>query len=226
MNLQEIHDAIARIGCLSFTTLDGTDMHSRIVSVIGGDDDGIYFLTMNVKPFYRQLVANPQVSVCGIYPSSRKDGKNRDGQPYFAPGFTLRITGQAREVGMDEVRAKAGQGSAIHQYLLEDHERYPAIRLFCIHKGRGEIFDFDFEMEKRDHKLLRTRFAFGGESYNEAGMQIDTEKCIGCGECYEVCTFKAVEEGESYSINGSRCDECGSCAKVCPVGAVTPALTI
>ena len=107
MTLNEIHKAIEKIGSLTLTTLDSDTMHSRIISICGGDDEGIYFLTMDVKPFYRQLKNNPQVALCGIYPSSRKTGKNTVGQPTFAPGFTLRITGEAREIPEDEVKEKA-----------------------------------------------------------------------------------------------------------------------
>lgn len=226
MDLNEIHDAIEKIGCLTFTTFDAGEMHSRIISVCGGDEGGIYFLTMDVKPFYRQLKANPQVALCGIYPSGRKDGKNKDGQPYWVPGYTFRLTGEAREVSMDELREKAAAGNPIHQYVLEDHERYPSIRLFCIHKGKGEIFDFDFEMENRDHKVLRTRFAFGGETCNEAGARINPDLCVSCGECFEVCSFKAIVPGEPYSVNGSRCDECGSCSIACPANAIELSQTI
>jgi len=220
MTLQDIHSAIEKMGCLTFTTLDGDTMHSRIISVCGVDEDGIYFLTMNVKPFYRQLKANPHVALCGIYPTGRKDGENKDGQPYWEPGFTLRITGEAREVSADEIREKAEAGSGAHQYALEDSERYSAMKLFCVHKGKGEIFDFDFEMEIRNHKLLRTRFAFGGEIFNASGVRIDPEKCIACGECYEACSFKAVDEGDVYRIRGERCDECGDCLQVCPQDAI------
>ena len=220
MDLEKVHEAIAKIGCLTFTTLDGSTMHSRIVSVCGGDDEGIYFLTMNVKPFYRQLKANPNVAVCGIYPSARKEGKNSVGQPYWRPGFFLRITGEAREIPEDEVREKAAKGSEPHKYALEDAARYPAIRLFCLFKGKGELYDYDYEMENRDHKLERVRFAFGGETFNDSGARIDPAKCIACGECFEVCTFKAIEPGDVYRIRSERCDECGSCILTCPQDAI------
>lgn len=207
------------------TTLERTEsavptLHSRIISICGSDNEGIYFLTMNVKPFYRQLKEHPHVALCGIYPSSRKTGKNAVGQPTWAPGFTLRITGETREIHEDEVRKRADAGSEIHRYFLEDGARYPAIRFFCIHKGKGEIFDFDFEMEHRDHKLLRTRFAFGGATCNEAGARINPNTCVACGECFEACTFKAIVPGEPYRVDGSKCDECGSCFLVCPQEAV------
>ncbi len=226
MTLNDIHKAIEKIGSLTCTTLDGETMYSRIISICGGDDEGIYFLTMDVKPFYRQLKNNPQVALCGIYPSSRKTGKNAVGQPTFAPGFTLRITGEAREIPEDEVKEKAAVGSEVHKYFMEDAARYPAMKFFCIFKGKGEIFDFDFEMENRDHKLQRTRFAFGDETFNEAGARINAEKCTACGECFEVCTFKAIMAGDPYEVDGSRCDECGSCFQVCPQGAVELSKTI
>ena len=226
MTLHEIHKAIKKIGSLAVTTLDGETMHSRIIGICGADDEGIYFLTMYVKPFYRQLKKNPHVALCGIYPSSRKTGKNAVGQPSFAPGYTLRITGEAREVPEDEVKEKAAAGSEVHTYFLEDAARYPAERLFCVFRGRGEIFDFDFEMENRDHKLLRTRFAFGGNTFNEAGARINAEKCIGCGECFDACTFKAIIPGDTYTVDGSRCDECGSCFLVCPEDAIELSKTI
>lgn len=222
----DIQQALEKIGSVTMTTLDKDTMHSRIISICGIDEEGIYFLTMHVKPFYRQLKENPQVSLCGIYPSSRKTGKNAVGQPTWDPGFTLRITGQAREILESEVKEKAAAGSGIHQYFLEDASRYPAMRFFCIHQGKGEIFDFDFEMTHRDHKVLRTRFAFGGETFSNAGARIDPDACIACGECFEVCTFKAIIPGEPHRVDGSRCDECGSCFQVCPQDAVGLSLTI
>jgi len=222
----EFREALEKIGSLSMTTLDGDTMHSRIISIVGSDDDGIYFLTMNVKSFYRQLTKNPKISLCGIWPSAQKTGKNAVGQPTWEPGFTLRITGETRELSEQEVKKKVVSGSRIHKYFLEDAQRYPSMKLFCIHKGKGEIFNFDFEMEHRDHKVLRIRFAFGGETFQEAGARIDPDACIACGECYEACTFKAIVEGEPYSVDGSRCDECGSCSLVCPSDAVTLSHTI
>jgi hypothetical protein len=35
---------------------------------------------------------------------------------------------------------------------------------FVIHRARGEIFDYDFDKQHRDHKLERDRFSYGGFS--------------------------------------------------------------
>ena len=220
MKLAEIGSAIDKVGSLTITTLDNGTMYSRIISICGCDMDGIYFLTMNVKPFYRQLKSNPHISMCGIFPSGRKEGKNKDGQPYWPPGFFIRIAGETREISGVEVEEKAVAGSEIHQYAMEDIERYPAMKLFCLYRGKGELFDYDFEKENRDHKLLRKRFAFGGAQVNDAGVLIDPDKCVSCGECYEVCTFNAIEQGDVHRVLGERCDECGSCMMVCPEEAI------
>ena len=142
---KDVQQALKKIGSVTMTTLDQETLHSRIISICGSDDLGIYFLTMEVKPFYRQLKKNSNLALCGIYPSGRRTGKNPVGQPTFAPGFTLRLSGRAREIPADEVRQKADAGSEIHKYFLEDAARYPAIRFFCIHRGKGEIYDFDLK---------------------------------------------------------------------------------
>jgi heterodisulfide reductase subunit A len=56
--------------------------------------------------------------------------------------------------------------------------------------------------------------------------QIDTEKCIGCGLCAEVCAFNAIEleevEGKGYRAKNisASCKGCGLCAASCPQIAI------
>ena len=55
---------------------------------------------------------------------------------------------------------------------------------------------------------------------------IDTEKCIGCGLCEEVCAFGAIEleevEGKGYRAKNisASCKGCGMCASSCPQQAI------
>ncbi len=52
--------------------------------------------------------------------------------------------------------------------------------------------------------------------------RVDTEKCIGCGLCAEVCAFNAIEleeiEGKGYRAKNipASCKGCGLCAASCP----------
>ena len=123
-----------------------------------------------------------------------------------------------RELSEEEVRQKAEADSQF-KIALFDMKKYPATRNLVMYRGKGEIYDFDYEMVNRDHKLLRRRFAFGGAEFNTSGSVI-TDDCTECGACYEACTFKAIKPGSPYSIIGERCDECGSCVLVCAEDAI------
>jgi heterodisulfide reductase subunit A2 len=56
--------------------------------------------------------------------------------------------------------------------------------------------------------------------------QVDTEKCIGCGLCADVCAFSAIEleeiEGKGYRAKNisASCKGCGLCAASCPQQAI------
>jgi NADPH-dependent glutamate synthase beta subunit-like oxidoreductase/Pyruvate/2-oxoacid:ferredoxin oxidoreductase delta subunit len=71
---------------------------------------------------------------------------------------------------------------------------------------------------------------------------IDDEKCIGCGDCIDVCLFQAIDRVETLveyksvrdfanpslsliryksNIISQACKGCGACVGICPVGAIT-----
>jgi len=50
---------------------------------------------------------------------------------------------------------------------------------------------------------------------------IDTEACIGCGRCVEVCPSDTLEmRGDVAVVTGDHSMQCGHCVAVCPVDAV------
>ena len=219
LNLQEIFDKFEEIGSYTFTTVDESGAPvSRIAHFIAVDDEGLYFTTMEVKPFYRQLKANGLLSVCGLA-GNPKVVMDENNLPVFEPGCTIRLSGKVRELDNDVVIAKDAENHGF-DVAVHDFEAYPATHAFVMYQGHGEIYNFDFDMLKRDHKLERERFAFGGDTFIEPGLVI-SEDCIGCGTCLDHCTFKAIEEGEPYRIMGNRCDECGTCYENCPADAIS-----
>ena len=52
---------------------------------------------------------------------------------------------------------------------------------------------------------------------------VDVKRCVGCGECIDVCPVNVYElqDGKSVSINEQECVGCDSCAEVCPEDAIT-----
>jgi nitroreductase/NAD-dependent dihydropyrimidine dehydrogenase PreA subunit len=50
---------------------------------------------------------------------------------------------------------------------------------------------------------------------------IDSEKCIGCGQCVLVCPSETLSlQNNKASVTGNRSMGCGHCEAVCPVGAI------
>ena len=216
--IEEVYGLFDRVGCCSFATLDGKGgIDSRIAHFFAYSEEGLYLRTMTVKPFYRQLKEGGKLSVSGEFTAARVRYDD-DNLPKFQPGFMVRVSGEVRELSIEEVfeRAKTDRNFNVAVY---DINKYPETRVFVLHKAWGEYYDYDFNMVHRDHKILRDRFAWGGASFVQAGLRIN-DRCIACGACARVCTHKAIVPGEPYHILGERCDECGNCYRACPVGAV------
>ena len=54
-------------------------------------------------------------------------------------------------------------------------------------------------------------------------LQLDANKCTGCGMCLEVCPHEVFQTNSSraISINRDACMECGACSRNCPVDAIS-----
>ena len=57
---------------------------------------------------------------------------------------------------------------------------------------------------------------------NVATLELQPEKCIGCGRCVEVCPHRVFEVIEKCAriTDFNACMECGACAKNCPTSAI------
>ena len=58
---------------------------------------------------------------------------------------------------------------------------------------------------------------------NVVTLQLDSEKCVGCGICLTVCPHGVMElrDRKALLIDRDACIECGACARNCPVAALT-----
>ncbi len=58
---------------------------------------------------------------------------------------------------------------------------------------------------------------------NVVTLELDQEKCVGCGMCLTVCPHAvlAMNNGHAEVRNRDLCMECGACARNCPTDAVS-----
>jgi NAD-dependent dihydropyrimidine dehydrogenase PreA subunit len=58
---------------------------------------------------------------------------------------------------------------------------------------------------------------------NVVTLQLDQEKCTGCGMCLIVCPHAVLDMDNGHALieNRDACMECGACAQNCPTQAVT-----
>lgn len=218
MDIKEIFEKFEANAAYTFSTIDDGYPETRIAHFLMYDEDGLYFQTMKVKPFYKQLKEQNTVAVCSLVSEQGAATHDQNGLPNFNPGHFIKLSGDCKELTMQELKDKANKNEKFIP-LINDIKRYPTMTTFVLYRFKGEVFDYDFAKEHRDHKIERERFSFGGMKFIPSGMRIKSN-CISCGRCKQVCTFDAIDYDKSFSINGNRCDECGSCYAVCPVNAI------
>lgn len=57
---------------------------------------------------------------------------------------------------------------------------------------------------------------------NVSRISLDTEKCIGCGMCLDVCPHEVftLTDRKAVLADKDSCMECGACDSNCPTGAI------
>jgi len=72
---------------------------------------------------------------------------------------------------------------------------------------------------------MKGEFAMNGLTYlsNVVTLELNVEKCTGCGMCMEVCPHEVfvIENRKARITDRDACMECGACARNCAAGAVT-----
>ena len=77
-----------------------------------------------------------------------------------------------------------------------------------------------FRKEYEDH--IKNKHCEAGECKALMKLQIDPEKCKGCGLCKRNCPVGCIsgEPGQTHSIDQEKCIKCGTCISKCPFHAI------
>jgi len=51
-------------------------------------------------------------------------------------------------------------------------------------------------------------------------VEVDKEKCTGCGICVESCALNAIKIEDGKAVISEECVECGACINQCPAEAI------
>jgi hypothetical protein len=125
MDITEIYEKFDQVGCLTFATIDQGIPQTRIAHLFAHDHEGLSFRTMITKAFYDQLKKTEIVSICGMYPKTTVSHDDQ-GMPYFEPGYTIRATGDIKEISLEALKEKA-RDDEMFILGVKDIERYPAM---------------------------------------------------------------------------------------------------
>jgi NAD-dependent dihydropyrimidine dehydrogenase PreA subunit len=57
---------------------------------------------------------------------------------------------------------------------------------------------------------------------NDHWVEIDLDRCVGAGECVEVCPVEVYElvDGKVIAENIAECTDCMACQDICPTSAI------
>ena len=77
------------------------------------------------------------------------------------------------------------------------------------------------------HLLTQPRVAHRHEFSGGGKARIDSERCLGCGQCAEICRFDAIGEAPApdgtaitYAVDQFACEGCGACVAACLADAL------
>lgn len=154
------------------------------------------------------------------------------------------LLGQVARVPVDmvvlctalEARADAGEVSSLFGisrsadgFFLERHPKlHPAstmtdgIFLAGCCQGPKDIPDTVAQASAAAAKVL-SMISRGTVQVEAAIAVVDEEVCTGCGQCTQVCAYKAIEvDGKKKVavVNAALCKGCGACAATCPSNAI------
>lgn len=130
-----------------FATVDQEGQaHVRPITVGVANEEGVFFMTNPRTDFYKQLQANPNVAIAGLYQDD-----------YLIQ--VIRLEGKVRELGRDGLEDILGSNPYIEQVYPKEADRQ-RVQVFQLYEGEGFYHSltqghrYTFEIGENDTRVL------------------------------------------------------------------------
>ncbi|MBN2026921.1 MAG: 4Fe-4S binding protein [Actinobacteria bacterium] len=180
--------------------------------------------TSIIEHFIREASDHLILSRCPC----RSENHCKDFDPYFGCTFL----GPA----VRRVDPEVGRLVSMEEALEHLHQATEMGLISCVGKFRGDAIMLG--VQKYHHDLmtvchccpcccLSTSVPLASRETRDTltkleglEVEVDEEKCNGCGACVKVCIFKQIEVVDGKAVIGEECKGCGRCAMVCKQDAI------
>ena len=122
--MKEIYEYLKNCGTFYLATVDGDKPQVRPFGAVCEFEGKLYFVTNNQKEVYKQMKANPNVAICGMY-----------------KGTCIRVSGVVEEDNRCDARVAmmdANTASLSKMYTVDDN----LMTVFKFISGNGTIYSF------------------------------------------------------------------------------------
>jgi ferredoxin len=150
----------------------------------------------------------------------------------FDPNFGCTFIGPA----VRNVDPEVGRLVSMEEALEHLHQATEAGLVSCLGKFKGDAIMLG--VQKDHHNLMTichccpcccisTSLPYASKETRDTlvkmeglKIEVDAEKCNGCGACVKACIFKQMEVVDKKAVIGEECKGCGRCAMVCKQDAI------
>lgn len=150
----------------------------------------------------------------------------------YDPSFGCTFLGPA----VRYVDPEVGRQVSVEEALEHLHQATEAGLISCVGKFKLDAIMLGVQRDHHDLMTichccpcccLTTSLPYASRETRDAvvklegiRIEVDAEKCTGCGECVKACMFKQMEVVDKRAVIGEECKGCGRCAMVCKQDAV------
>ncbi len=137
--------------------------------------------------------------------------------------------GHSRQNQLKYCGSRSGR-MTIKRIIPQLLSRQPELPAAASHTKNGVSRVQEIQDLKEQARAIETKLRSLGKRISDIGhgptpstfkVSVDSERCVGCGICQDVCHADAISVEEIAMVDLKRCIGCGSCVEQCPRGALS-----